>query len=143
MFKSAARYAAHFVNNFANWYSNKLTPAAPNATQILTSSYACTLALRLALVIIFSGPPGPKFIAEALVASEKVGEGGPGDLVLLPAMVRERKERAGGMTVVRVADADGLWGARRRAKRVSKERMEEEEVTSESSASEIRENVNR
>ena len=32
-------------------------------------------------MIILAGPSGPKFIAEALVASEKVGEGGPGDCV--------------------------------------------------------------
>jgi hypothetical protein len=29
--------------------------------------------------MIFSGPPGPNMTADALVASEKVGEGGPGD----------------------------------------------------------------
>ena len=40
--------------------------------------------------MIFSGPFEPKFIAEACVASEKVGEGGPGDVFLLP----EPKARA-------------------------------------------------
>jgi len=29
--------------------------------------------------MIFAGPSAPKFIAEAWVASEKVGEGGPGE----------------------------------------------------------------
>lgn len=31
--------------------------------------------------MIFAGPSAPKFIAEAWVASEKVGEGGPGEEV--------------------------------------------------------------
>lgn len=45
-------------------------------------------------------------MAEALVASENVGEGGPGDLVLLPDIARERKERAEGMVVVVVGSKD-------------------------------------
>ena len=68
--------------------------------QAHTSSYPCTLALRSALVMIFSGPSGPKFIADALVVSENVGDGGPGDVFLrLELMARERRERARGMVV--------------------------------------------
>lgn len=61
--------------------------------------------------MIFSGPPGPKFIAEALVVSENVGEGGPGDFVLLPDIVRERNERAEGIVFVNVEGGDGSEGA--------------------------------
>lgn len=45
----------------------------------LTSSNDWILVFRLERVMIFSGPPGPNLTADALVASEKVGEGGPGD----------------------------------------------------------------
>lgn len=38
-------------------------------------------------MMIFSGPEGPKFIAETLVASEKVGEGGPLEELSLLALV--------------------------------------------------------
>ena len=62
-----------------------------------TSPYACTLALRSARVTIFSGPSGPKFIADAFVVSEKVGEGGPGEVVRRREMVSERRERARGI----------------------------------------------
>ena len=51
-------------------------------------------------MMILSGPLGPKFMADALVASENVGDGGPGDFVLLAERVSERRERAAGMTVV-------------------------------------------
>ena len=45
-------------------------------------------------MIIFSGPFEPKFIAEACVASEKVGEGGPGDMFRWPEpKVRALNER--------------------------------------------------
>lgn len=50
--------------------------------------------MRLALVIILSGPSGPKLRAEAFVASEKVGEGGPGDMGRLEVVTRDRRERA-------------------------------------------------
>lgn len=44
--------------------------------------------------MIFSGPPGPKLTAEALVASEKVGEGGPGvELRLVIPKANSRSER--------------------------------------------------
>lgn len=64
---------------------------------VLTSSYACILALRFALVIIFSGPFGPKSMADALVASENVGDGGPGDEARFGDRARARNERAGGI----------------------------------------------
>jgi hypothetical protein len=37
------------------------------------------LALRSERVMIFAGPFSPKFIADTLVVSENVGEGGPGE----------------------------------------------------------------
>lgn len=44
--------------------------------------------------MIFSGPPAPKFIADAWVVSENVGEGGPGDeLRLAEPKARARSER--------------------------------------------------
>ena len=49
--------------------------------------------------MIFSGPSGPKFMADAFVVSEKVGEGGPGEVFLRRWMARERRERARGMLV--------------------------------------------
>ena len=57
--------------------------------------------MRSALVIIFSGPSDPKFIADAFVASEKVGEGGPwagfGCLLIFEETERVRSERGLGM----------------------------------------------
>jgi hypothetical protein len=53
-------------------------------------------------VIIFSGPSGPKFNPEALVASENVGEGGPVDmfaLLTLAETVSERKDLGPGIRV--------------------------------------------
>lgn len=48
--------------------------------------------------MIFSGPLTPKFIADAFVASENVGDGGPGDVVALGGeMARVRRERGRGM----------------------------------------------
>lgn len=44
-------------------------------------------------MMIFSGPSAPKFIAEAWVASENVGEGGPGEDVRFGDIARLRKER--------------------------------------------------
>jgi hypothetical protein len=44
--------------------------------------------------MILSGPFGPKFIADAFVVSEKVGDGGPGDIVRLGVIANERSERA-------------------------------------------------
>ena len=53
--------------------------------------------------MIFSGPLFPKFIAEAFVASEKVGEGGPrpgfGCLFAFGGADRVRSERGVGMVV--------------------------------------------
>lgn len=43
--------------------------------------------------MIFSGPSAPKFIAEACVASENVGEGGPGEDVRFGDIARLRIER--------------------------------------------------
>ena len=60
-----------------------------------TSPYACTLALRSARVTIFSGPSGPKFIADAFVVSEKVGEGGPAEGALRPLVETERERVEG------------------------------------------------
>ena len=55
-------------------------------------------ALRFVLVIIFSGPFAPKFNADAFVASEKVGEGGPADAVRrVGAMAKDRGERVRGI----------------------------------------------
>lgn len=48
-------------------------------------------------MIILSGPSGPKFMADAFVVSEKVGDGGPGELVRFGEMAKERSERALGM----------------------------------------------
>lgn len=59
-----------------------------------TSSYACRLALRFALVIIFSGPFAPKFMADALVTSEKVGDG-----LLAELRLERMNERVGAMSV--------------------------------------------
>lgn len=51
--------------------------------------------------MIFSGPSDPKFIADAFVASEKVGEGGPRVelecLFAFEEMERVRSERGLGM----------------------------------------------
>lgn len=74
----------------------------------LTFSYACIPAFKSILVIIFSGPFSPKFIADAFVASENVGDGGP--LLLLPVlgalcfgtfvvMASVRSERGFGMSM--------------------------------------------
>lgn len=50
-------------------------------------------------MMIFSGPFAPKFMPDAFVASENVGDGGPGDVVVLGGeMVRVRRERERGMT---------------------------------------------
>lgn len=51
------------------------------------------LALRFARVMIFSGPPSPKFMPETLVASDNVGDGGP-ELTGRPGdITRARRER--------------------------------------------------
>jgi hypothetical protein len=49
--------------------------------------------------MIFSGPFGPKFIADAFVASENVGEGGLGEVAvrLGGEIARDRRERARGI----------------------------------------------
>ena len=53
------------------------------------------LALRSARVTIFAGPFSPKFMAEALVTSEKVGEGGPSCcLLIFVDIASDRSERA-------------------------------------------------
>ncbi len=44
-------------------------------------------------MIIFSGPSIPKFMADALVVSENVGDGGPGDELRFEPKVRPRRER--------------------------------------------------
>lgn len=45
-------------------------------------------------MIILSGPSGPKFIADAFVVSENVGDGGPGEDLRFGEIARERSERA-------------------------------------------------
>ena len=50
-------------------------------------------------MIILLGPFGPKSMAEALVASENVGDGGPGDVARFGERANERSERARGMVV--------------------------------------------
>ena len=71
-------------------------------------------------MITFSGPLGPKFIADAFVASENVGEGGPGETARLGGdIARERRERARGivgqsLTVLRFEVCNlrcGVWTA--------------------------------
>lgn len=78
---SAVLYAAHLFTSYKRnrWHTFVVSILACKLESERTSSYACKLALRSARVIILSGPSGPKFIADAFVASEKVGEGGPGD----------------------------------------------------------------
>lgn len=79
----------------------------------LTFSYACIPAFRSILVIIFAGPCSPKFMAEAFVASENVGDGGPlpvgGALCFgrLVEMASERSERGFGMSLT-VRDLNNL-----------------------------------
>ena len=70
------------------------------------------LALRFALVIIFSGPSGPKLRTDALVVSVNVGDGGPGDISRLGERACVRRERTRGMAGVQkqdqsVEDGDG------------------------------------
>lgn len=48
-------------------------------------------------MMILLGPFGPKSMADALVASENVGDGGPGDVARFGDRARERRERARGM----------------------------------------------
>ena len=51
------------------------------------------LALRFALVMIFSGPPSPKFMPETFVVSDNVGDGGP-ELTGRPGdITKARRER--------------------------------------------------
>ena len=58
--------------------------------------------------MILFGPLAPKFIADTFVASENVGEGGPGDIVRLLELkentLRRDRGRLGAMVVV-VEDA--------------------------------------
>jgi hypothetical protein len=49
--------------------------------------------------MILAGPFGPKFIAEACVASEKVGEGGPGEALRLMEPKEKVRRRLGAMVV--------------------------------------------
>ena len=57
------------------------------------------LALRFALVMILAGPWSPKFIADAWVVSENVGDGGPEVKLrfVLEGVNRERRSRVRGM----------------------------------------------
>lgn len=74
------------------------TKQAPKPRIELTFSYDCKLIFKSARVIILSGPSIPKFICEAWVASDRVGEGGPGAIaVAFCLMARERSERGLGM----------------------------------------------
>lgn len=56
-------------------------------------------------MIILSGPSGPKFIADAFVVSENVGDGGPGEAVRLGEIASVRSERARGIA----AGGGGRW----------------------------------
>lgn len=49
--------------------------------------------------MILAGPFGPKFIAEAWVASENVGEGGLGEALRLMEPKEKVRERLGAMVV--------------------------------------------
>ena len=60
--------------------------------------------------MILSGPSGPKLRAEGFVASEKVGEGGPGDIVRFEVIARDRRERARG--IVKGIALEGEVGGR-------------------------------
>lgn len=63
-------------------------------------------------MMIFSGPCAPKFIAEALVASEKVGEGGPAEVFgLLTVDESDRVRRDRGPSIVDESLGDGLTRA--------------------------------
>ncbi len=54
------------------------------------------LALRSERVMIFAGPCSPRFTADALVVSEYVGEGGPGEALRFPCgFVAIAKGRSG------------------------------------------------
>lgn len=64
-------------------------------------------------MIILSGPSGPKFIADALVVSENVGDGGPGEAVRLGEIASVRSERARGMAAG-AAEGGGVVTARAR-----------------------------
>ena len=87
-----------------------------------TDSYACVLCFKSARVMIFEGPCSPKFIAEALVASEKVGDGGEVAVVAVEfrlgvavdvLIARERRESALGI----VKHSDRPRGERDRRER--------------------------
>ena len=52
--------------------------------------------------MILAGPFAPKFIAEACVASENVGEGGLGEILRLVEPKEKVRKRLGGMVCVRV-----------------------------------------
>lgn len=58
--------------------------------------------------MIFSGPSAPKFIAEALVASEKVGDGGPAvdEFGLLTFAESDRVRRDLGAGIVDVDEGE-------------------------------------
>lgn len=60
-----------------------------------TSSYACTDAFKFDLVMIFAGPFSPNRIDDTFVASVKVGEGGPGDVLRRELNDRPRIDLAG------------------------------------------------
>jgi hypothetical protein len=60
-----------------------------------TSSYACTEPFKFDLVMIFEGPFTPnRVVVVTFVASEKVGEGGPGDVVRREPKDRPRSDLA-------------------------------------------------
>ncbi len=95
---NAALYAAHLLRSYeVGRVSQHIGLPAVGHRVGHTSSYDCRLAFRSPRVIILSGPLGPKFMADALVVSENVGEGGPGDVGRFDEIARERNERARGM----------------------------------------------
>jgi len=62
--------------------------------------------------MIFAGPSAPKFIAEAWVVSEKVGEGGPGEEAGFEepnASVRSERGRRGAIYIAKVSMHGRPW----------------------------------
>ena len=71
-------------------------------------------------MIILSGPLGPKFMADALVVSVKVGDGGPEDTGGRGLIANERRERALGI----VANGEDEREEEEREKREKKRKIQ-------------------
>lgn len=61
------------------------------------------LVFRFVRVMILSGPPAPKCVAEMFVRSDMVGEGGPAPAGRLELMTLERNERVPGIVGIPVS----------------------------------------